>query len=199
MYRGLPDAELVRMLQAGHDEAAAAIWERYSPMVRRIVRRTIAAGSETEDLVQEVFLRFIDQVGKLRSPESLKAFLYGIASRYSISELRRRRVRRLIRLSDTGAVPDVPVATDDHEARAALHALERALDALPARERVVFVLHDVEGLEFSEVATAMRLSESTVKRAAASARLRLVRLAEGEPALHGYLRQPEPRVRGGSV
>ena len=168
---------LVQLVREGRDDAAGVIWDRYAPMVRRVIRRTLAAGSETEDLVQEVFLRFVDMLPRLRDPQALPAFLYGIASRYAVSELRRRQVRRMVRLSDSGTPPDVPVAPAQHDVREVVTALYRVLERLRPRERVVFVLHDVEGLEFSEVAAALRVSESTAKRAAASGRQRVARLA----------------------
>ena len=195
----LADAELVQLVRAGREDAAGVIWDRYAPMVRRIVRRTLSLGPETEDLVQEVFLRFVDTLPRLRDPHALQSFLYGIASRVAISELRRRKVRRAVGLTPSGVLPDIPVAAAEHEAREVIGALHRALDKLRPRERVVFVLHDVEGLEFADVASAMRLSESTVKRAAASARRRLAVFAGGEPALHGYLHEHGVRRIGGSA
>jgi RNA polymerase sigma-70 factor (ECF subfamily) len=195
----LADAELVQLLREGRQDAAGAVWDRYAPMVRRVIRRALSAGSETEDLVQEVFLRFVDMLPRLRDPDALAAFLYGIASRYAISELRRRQVRRMVRLSDSGTPPDVPIAPAQHDVREVVTALYRVLDRLRPRERVVFILHDVEGLEFSEVAVALRVSESTAKRAAASGRQRLARLSEGEPALRTYLHEHGARLLGGSV
>ena len=62
----------------------------------------------------------------------------------------------------------------------------------------MFVLHDVENLEFTEVASALRVSLSTVKRAAASARQRLAAAAEGEPALSPYARGAVRSALGGS-
>ena len=183
----LSDAELVVLIRQGRAEAAAAIWNRYVGMVRGVIRRTIVTRGETEDLVQEVFLRFVDSVDSLRDPKALRPYLYGIAARIAISEVRRRRVRRFVGLSDSGDLPDLPSMSADHESREVLQALARTLDRLGSRERVVFVLHEVNGVEFSEIAAALGLSESTVKRAIARARLRLESYSQREPALLGYL------------
>ena len=105
--RGADDAVIARALVAGDEAAAAAAWDRYAPVARSVLRRTLGPFDDVEDEVQEVFLRFFRQVPELRDPHALRPFLIGIAMHVAVSTLRKRRVRRWLHLTPTGVLPDV--------------------------------------------------------------------------------------------
>jgi RNA polymerase sigma-70 factor (ECF subfamily) len=93
-------------------------------------------------------------------------------------------------LSPKGQVPEVPSAPSDLDGALALRGLHRLLEALPARRRVAFVLRQVHGLEITEVAAALAVSESTVKREVSRARRAIVaRARRTEPSLWEYVRR----------
>ncbi|HLK93106.1 MAG TPA: sigma factor-like helix-turn-helix DNA-binding protein, partial [Polyangia bacterium] len=92
------------------------------------------------------------------------------------SDVRRRRLRRLVSLSPTGEVPDVPSPPPDFEGRQALLALQRKLERMPARVGLGYGLHHIAGFELPDVARTLGVSCSTAKRAVARARERLVSL-----------------------
>ena len=184
----LDDAMLASMAANGDPEAHTAIWDRYAPLVRGIVRRSIGPESEVEDLVQEVFLRFYRNLSLLRNPGALRSFIFAISLRVTISELRSRRVRRWLRLTDNGTQPTcarcVPPA--DFEAREAVSGLYAILDRLDPRDRMAFVLYHVEGLELTEVAEALNVSLATVKRRLARIASRVFAMAESDQRLVQY-------------
>src|SRR5262245_26767331 len=88
------DAELARAAAAGHSAAPGLVWDRFSSLVRGLLRQSLGPQNDVEDQVQEVFLRFFQQVDTLRDPSALRSFLVGITIRVAGTELRRRRVRR---------------------------------------------------------------------------------------------------------
>jgi RNA polymerase sigma-70 factor (ECF subfamily) len=184
----LDDAMLASLAAEGDAEAHTAIWDRYAPLVRGIVRRSIGPESEVEDLVQEVFLRFYRNLSLLRNPGALRSFIFAISLRVTISELRSRRVRRWLRLTDNGSQPtgarSVPPA--DFEAREAVSGLYAILDRLDAKDRMAFVLYHIEGLELTEVAEALGVSLATVKRRLARIACRVFAMAESDQRLVQY-------------
>jgi RNA polymerase sigma-70 factor, ECF subfamily len=184
----MDDAMLASMAAEGDPEAHTAIWDRYAPLVRGIVRRSIGPESEVEDLVQEVFLRFYRNLSLLRNPGALRSFIFAISLRVTISELRSRRVRRWLRLTDSGTQPTcarcVPPA--DFEAREAVSGLYAILDRLDPRDRTAFVLYHVEGLELTEVAEALGVSLATVKRRLSRIACRVFAMAESDQRLVEY-------------
>ena len=177
------DLELARALIDGTSNAAEAAWERYAPLVHRIVSRAIGPDAEVEDVTQEIFYRLFSRIRTLRKPEALRSFVISFAIRIVKWELRRRRARRWLTLSETGEVPeDQMTAVMDAESRYALRRLYSLLDRLSTRERLVLVLRHVEGMTLEEIAEAMELSLATVKRGLRRASLRVSQMVDsGDP------------------
>jgi RNA polymerase sigma-70 factor (ECF subfamily) len=184
---GLDDVALAHAAMRADARAPGLIWDRYSVLVRRIVQRTIGPGVDTEDLVQDVFLRFFRQIATLRDPAALRSFLVGITLRVARSELRRRRVRRWLRLTDNGVLPDVGGAHDEAAPRRALARLYAILDEIDDRARVAFVLRHFEGYELTEVAASLGCSLATTKRVLARAQERVEKAVQREPLLLPYV------------
>jgi len=183
----LDDAGLARAAIEGQAGAHATVWQRYAGLVTGLLRRTLGPGADVEDQVQETFVQFFRDVKKIREPAALRSFLIAVASRVARSELRRRRFRRWLTLTDSGAVPDEPAAGADAEAREAVRRLYALLDRLDDRGRVLFVLRYVEGLELTDVAAALDMSLATVKRHLARVSTQVHAMAAGDPLLAPYL------------
>lgn len=162
------DAELVAALRADLPWARREIWDRYEGQVRRYFARALGRASgdhDVADLTQEVFLRLFVRCGTIRHPEALREFTLAIAVRVLKWHLRARWVRRKVRLSKDGELPEMAADRDtEEETRDALQRCRRILDALGARERIAFTLRLMEQMTMEEVAQAMNVSLSTAKR-----------------------------------
>jgi RNA polymerase sigma-70 factor, ECF subfamily len=185
----LDDAALVRAFTDGESWAARAIWNRHAPMVYRLLERALGPNGEAEDLTQDVFLRTFSNLPTLRDVQALRSFIYSVALRTLRWELRRRRVRRILRLSDSGRLPDLPVRGVDSEARQILGRFYELLDRLPVGDRTVFVLRHMEGLKLDEIADKMGISLATVKRWAGRAGLEVSSLIEADRELSAHFRE----------
>ncbi len=184
----LSDAELVHAIAQGQAQAVGVVWDRYSALVRSVLRAGFGIDAAIEDLLQEVFVAFVRRAGALRSGEALRPYLVAIARRLILVELRRRRVRRWVTLAPDDQVPEGRVAADDVEGAEALRALYRVLDRMPPRRRLAFVLRHVQGFEVTESARILEVSESTIKREVARARREILeRARRDEPALSAYV------------
>ncbi|HEY8926899.1 MAG TPA: sigma-70 family RNA polymerase sigma factor [Polyangia bacterium] len=163
---GRSDAELVAGLRADQAWARREIWVRYSGRVRRYLARALGRPShDVEDLTQEVFLRLFVRRGAIRQPEALREFTMAVASHVLKWNLRSRWVRRKVRLSDDGELPEMAADRgSEEEAHDALRRCRVILDGLGARERVAFVLRFMEEMTMEEVAATMRVSLSSAKR-----------------------------------
>ncbi len=178
-----PDIELARALIAGDPRAAEITWDRYAPLVHRIVSRALGPDAEVEDVTQEIFYRLFNRVRSLRKPEALRSFVVSFALRIVKWELRRRRARRWLTLSETGEVPDDQLLFVTADTRYALRRLYRLLDLLTTRDRLVLVLRHVEGMTLEEIADALGISLATVKRSLRHASARLSALVDSDMAL----------------
>jgi RNA polymerase sigma-70 factor, ECF subfamily len=177
------DAQLVEAAARGDRTAMAEVWDRYSDFVRGVLHGALGRDSAIEDLTQEVFLAFVRGAKSVSDGAKLRAFLAGVAVRLAAMEIRRRRVRRWLVLSPTGELPEPAASPHDAEGQQVLGALERVLANMGQRRRMAFVLRHVQGLEMLEVAAALSISESTLRRELSRARDHLLRVAGREPAL----------------
>jgi RNA polymerase sigma-70 factor (ECF subfamily) len=182
------DAALVVAVMARRPGAAGRMWDRYAPLVRRVLRRMLGP-VDVEDALQDAFLRLFRDLATLRDASALRSFLIGITLHVAKSELRRRRARRWLRLSDDGvlAEPDPLVEDELHEPRAAIQRLYEVLDRVSDERRTVFVLRYVEGLELAELSAVLDCSLATTKRRVADAAQRVCQLAASDPLLAPYL------------
>src|SRR5678815_866642 len=89
----LTDAELVHAVAHGDHSALAAVWTKYVGDVRGMIQSCLGADSALDDLVQDVFLGFYRNAGRLSSPSALRSYLLGIAARTCALELRTRKRR----------------------------------------------------------------------------------------------------------
>jgi RNA polymerase sigma factor (sigma-70 family) len=125
------DSELVRATLAGQREAAGEIYDRYVPLVRGIVRDGRFTLTESDEVVQEVFLRVLSHLSSLRQPDHLAGWIVQI-TRNQIADCQRRAVKARQRegpvieeLVDTRAVMTIDVHQRVHAAIAQLSENER--------------------------------------------------------------------------
>lgn len=181
--RALPDADLARGLGLGEAWAVTEAWRRFAPMVLVTAERALGSKAEADDLAQEVFYRVFRRAKTLRDPDSLRSFIYSVAIRVLKSQLRFRRARSWLSFHGPETLADDQHFTLDVESRDLLRKLYALLDRLSPRDRVVFFLRRVESMTIEEIATAMDLSASTVKRSMANASSKLSRWLSANPDL----------------
>lgn len=181
------DAELVRAFNQGESWAARAIWTRYAPMVFRLLERALGPHGDAEDLTQDVFLSTFARLPDLRDGDALRSFIYSVALRTMKWELRRKRVRRILHLSDNGQLPDLPIRGSDTEGRQLLAHFYSLLETVGVNERAAFVLRYMEGLKLEEIAERMGVSLATAKRWVARASRDVATLVEADPELSARL------------
>jgi RNA polymerase sigma-70 factor (ECF subfamily) len=124
-----------------------------------------------EDLTQEVFVRLFENFERLDQSQPIEAWLYAVASRLSISRLRRERSFRgwLSRVlhGDRESAPSVAQLFERNEA---VSAVMSAIERLPPRQRVVLCMVAFDGKSQREIARALRYSEGYVSRLLSQAR-----------------------------
>jgi RNA polymerase sigma-70 factor (ECF subfamily) len=158
------DTELVEALCAKEPWAEVAVWHRYAAFVHQVAHRSLGSRHDAEDILQQVFFCLFTRIETLQKPSALRSFIFSITVRTLKSELKRRRVRRWVTLSETSEMPDGSVPGVDAATAQLRRRLYRALDRLGVEDRTIFVLRHVEEMTLEEVAEVMQLSLATVKR-----------------------------------
>lgn len=151
------------------------VFRRYAPYVARISARLLGSHGEVDDLVQDVFLEAHRGLGTVREPGALGGWLSRICVRRATRRLRRRRLLSWLSL-DAVSERELPLsASASAEERAEAARLYRALDALPAEERVAWVLRHIEEETLEAMVTLCGCSQSTVQRRLRRAEAQLAR------------------------
>jgi RNA polymerase sigma-70 factor (ECF subfamily) len=181
------DRELGTALMAKDPTAAVIAYRRFAPRVFGIVQRAMGPGADAEDVTQDIFLRVFARIHTLRDPDALGSFVLSVALRVIKWQLRQRRVRRILNLTDDGHVPEGSNPGLDSEAREALRKFYGLMEQLPVNQRTVFSLRQIEGMDLQEIADAVGVSRATVKRRLSRARDRLINKIRLDSALKAYV------------
>jgi RNA polymerase sigma-70 factor (ECF subfamily) len=153
------DATAPTRARAGDDEAFCAALREAAPAHHALACRMLGDSDAAGDAVQEAWVRAWLGRDRLRSPDAFHGWMRAIVARECLRALRWRGLRRTLGLE---RVPEPSVDATAHaslEARAVLDAIER----LPARQKVAWVLHVQDGCPIGEVADAMGVGVETVK------------------------------------
>jgi RNA polymerase sigma-70 factor (ECF subfamily) len=149
-------ASVAQRAAADAEGFARRCWDEHGPLLYATALRLLARPEEAEDAVQDVFVTLLRRPPEIPA-EALVAWLRRVTVNRCLDLLRARRRWAREPLEELDPVDGglrTPAAGLD---------LRDAVRALPERARLVFVLHDVEGLRHDEVAAALGVSEGTSK------------------------------------
>ena len=180
------ETELLRQAKGGDFSAFQELADRLQPRVYGLAYRILGQAQDAEDATQQTFLALIEHIADFRQESSLATWVLRIATNHALKILRKKRTVKMIAMSDMGSEEgygDVPhpefiapwsrtaeEIAQDAEVQA---ELEKGLEGLDEKYRLVFVLRDIEGLSVREAAEALGLTESSVKVRLLRARLAL--------------------------
>ena len=154
------DALLAVRCQLGERAAFDELIGRWAQPLRRYVQRVAGEAAAADELVQDIWLRVLQGIGRLQDPTRFRSWLFGIAHRRLMDRLRERYTSPLDSDADADAIAaDLPEPDRDLEVR----ELERGLQRLPRPEREVLSLFYLEELSLTEVAQVLAIPVGTVK------------------------------------
>jgi RNA polymerase sigma-70 factor, ECF subfamily len=180
-----PDEALVARAKAGDLVALEELFNRYRNQVFSLAYRMTGSPSDAEDLCQEIFLQVMRKVGSFEGRSSFSTWLYRVSMNRSRDYLRRKK-RSPELLSQEG---DPPEQHEPHAATSggleniaiaseAQRLVQEALMELPVSLRAPLVLHELEGMQYHEVASLLKLPVGTVKSRIFRARIKLAEILE---------------------
>jgi len=176
------DHALLEATRIGDEDAFAELVGRYRNPITNYIYRMTNDYDGAVDLAQETFVRVYRAAERYQTTYAFSTYIYRIATNLAISELRKRKRRKLVSLTgffqsrDGGEAqefnpPDLKPLADtalvDDERR---RAVQRAISTLPEKYRAPLILRDVEGRSYEEISRILETSEGTIKSRISRAR-----------------------------
>jgi RNA polymerase sigma-70 factor (ECF subfamily) len=177
------DRELVRQAQRGDKEAFEELVRRHHRRVFAVAGGILRRREDVEDIAQQVFLKAYFSLKRFDQRAAFTTWLYKITVNECWDMLRKKKVRPLVYESDLSEEQARQViASSEKEDRTpdvsdrleAQQRVERLLDGLEERDRLMLVLKEVEGFSIEEIAEVLDLNANTVKVRLFRARKRIV-------------------------
>ena len=153
------ERELVLAAQHGQRAAFSALVRMHERRAYAVARAIVVNHEDAEDAVQDGFLHAYRALDRFLPDQAFGAWLHRIVANAALDITRRRKVRDADELPETVASP----FRDPDEGSELRSRLNSALETLPARQRAVIVLHDVEGFKHSEIGTILGIPEGTAR------------------------------------
>lgn len=142
---------------------AAAQFEAHRPFLKRLAARLLGSRADAEDIVQDAYLRW-HRIAATQTVETPRAYLVRIVTRLCLDRMRALRRQRIA--YDGPWLPEPELEPEQDLTLTLLLALER----LSPLERAAFLLHDVFGTPFADLAVTLKRSEAACRQLAARAR-----------------------------
>jgi RNA polymerase sigma-70 factor (ECF subfamily) len=175
------DHELIEATRGGDEAAFGEIMARYRNPITNYLYRFLNDYEEAVDLAQETFVRVYFAIDRYHTQFAFSTYIYRIATNLAISEIRRRKRRRLLSLTglfqseedksvefqppDERKLADAELVDEERD-----RTIATAIAALPEKYRIPIILRDIEGRSYDEVAQIMGLGLGTTKSRISRAR-----------------------------
>ncbi len=170
------DEELLRKFNDGDADAFATLVRRYERPLYNFILRSVRRRERADELLQDVFLKVVQRSRDFKGNSKLSTWLYTIARNLCIDHSRKMVFRRhksldapgraaseegptlLERTAAEGAEPDRAAVAEDLRQR-----IGEAVEELPEEQKDVFLMRQVQGMRFREIAEVLGIPENTVK------------------------------------
>jgi RNA polymerase sigma-70 factor (ECF subfamily) len=171
----------LELLHSGDRAEIARLVDIHSTQIYRLALKMLANPQDAEDVLQNTFLKAIQALSKFKGRSSISTWLYRIAVNEALMTIRRRKPEvdlqinaeddddlLLTSFTDWCCLPESELMSSE-----AQNHLDKAIQQLSEKLRVVFILRDIEKLSIQETSKALGITETSVKTRLLRARLKM--------------------------
>ncbi len=176
LQRPLTDEEILELLNRGEAQGIELIFRQYYAYICKAVYKIIPDANLVEDLAQEVFYELWRKRGQLQVSTSLKGYLRRSAVNRALNYIRDQRIKFAEEEQAPVQKSTLPTAPQRMNAAELQVKIDKAIDELPERCRIIFVLSRFEEMSYREIAEQLDISAKTVENQVSKA-LKLLRQA----------------------
>ncbi|WP_282162995.1 RNA polymerase sigma factor [Ulvibacterium marinum] len=170
----MDESQFLSELKAQRQSAYARLLDLYQKKVFNTCLSFVPNVEDAEDIAQEVFVEVYNSIGKFKGNSTLSTWIYRISVNKSLEFIRRKNTQKRFGFMQSLTGNTVPLDKSlyftefDHpgvqlEEKEKKEILFRAIDRLPEAQRIVFTLHNIDGLSYKEVSAISQKSISSVE------------------------------------
>lgn len=161
----MTDREIIKLYKEGScEEAFNHIVEQYTERLYWHVRRFLCSHEDTNDLLQEIFIKIWAALPSFRGDAQLYTWLYRIATNEVLNFLRKQKFKALVSLHDAGAMLERKIDEDaSFNGNALQRELHKAIQRLPEKQRVVFTLRYFDEMKYEDISEVTGTSVGALK------------------------------------
>lgn len=164
------DIEVVEHVLAGDKQMFEILLRRYNQRIYRVIRSYITSDEETQDIMQEAYVKAYTKLDQFKNQAAFSTWLIRIAINEALQEIRKKKRT----LTDRDSTEKLDVLTN-FSGKSAMNPenqtivsetkrlIETAVDRLPEKYRMIYMLQQVEGLSNTEIADCLHITDSNVK------------------------------------
>ena len=162
---GVTDNEIILLYRQGQQEKAfKEIVSTYSERLYWHVRRFLCNHEDTDDLLQDIFLKVWNSLASFRGESSLYTWLYRIATNETLNHLRKERIRSALQFESLSAELERKIDEDPFmDGDSLQRELTKAIARLPDKQRTVFIMRYGENMSYEEISEIMGTSVGALK------------------------------------
>lgn len=148
------DFTLVDEIKAGNTKSFDELINRYKKKIYLTAYRLLGNHDDAEDITQEVIIKLYKNIDTFRKDSSVFTWLYKITTNLSLNELNRKKIKRFFNLDEVFNIYSENIE-DMPEEKIILNEtsekIQKAIDKLPDKQKVVFTLRYFDGLSYEEI------------------------------------------------
>lgn len=172
----MTDQHIISAVLSGETEAFRELVKRYESRVAATVIGMLGKCQEAEDVGQETFIRFYNNLANFRGEARVATYLTRIAINLSLNELKRRKRRSLFFWSESDTDIEIPDQNPVKDYTGEKELVQRAIQKLEPNFRSVVVLRLIDGLSTEETASILNVPLGTVLSRLARAQKKLKKI-----------------------
>jgi len=161
----MTDSEIISLYEDGrHEEAFNGIVDTYTERLYWHVRRFLCSHEDTNDLLQDIFIKIWTALSTFRGDSRLYTWLYRIATNEVLNHLRKQKIKAMISLDSAGSILERKIDEDVYfngdEMQRELH---KAIQRLPEKQRIVFNLRYFDEMKYEDISEITGTSVGALK------------------------------------
>lgn len=171
---------LFEVAENNDNQSFRMLFERYSGRLFNLIFRMIQNYEDSNDILQETFIRVYKNRHKCYKMENFKGWVYTVSLNLARDYIRLKKRKKEVMLNENINKSSDCNPLKNSEKKEAKRKILKAMKKLSSKYRAVFTLRDIEGLSYEEISKTLNLKEGTVKSRLNRARIKLAQELEGK-------------------